>query len=750
MCLPPILTLQTNFLSIAKYFLFIYTANLMVPISLKLSNFTSYGENVPELDFTKFHLAAISGQNGAGKSSLLDAITWCVWGWSRAGDNADQLVRLGASDMQVEFSFDLDGHKFTVKRNRTTKHGGTSALEFWSGSHNLTEGTIKVTQQKIIDTLHLSFETFTNSSFLRQGHADEFTTKGPTDRKRILADILGLAHYDILEEKAREKVKEAENKLKLLEYQLLEIDAELSQKEKSQEKKIAAEKKISEVEINISILEKELKNLTDQKATLNAAKEQQYKLKQTLSDLQKERDKILAQGKSRAEKIKQLHEQLKELPIIDEKIRKLKALEKEKDEYTIIRQKKSDLENEFNRIKYSLDLKNKDKQTLEKKISEAKSQVEDLSKESAKCPTCGQEIGKDSKHRVLDEVELKIRDLESEKVKIETADEELNIKNLESEIALIKTDDHKYQEILQKLTELPNLQERREKSIAAEATLESENKVRLELLSLFNNKKSQVENLEEEVKKLPSVDEDLANIQTVISQKDSELGSSRTEEKEYQNQLGQAKELISRVEQMEKLSKQKLEEKSILQKEKEAFEELSLAFGKKGIQAMIIETAIPEIEDEANRLLGKLTEGRMKVAFVTQKETKTKVETSEGKMHTTVETLDIVISDEMGERPYELYSGGETFRVNFAIRIALSKLLTRRAGAKLQFLIIDEGFGTQDTEGRSRVVEVLDTIKNDFEKILIITHLEELKEEFPTRIEVSKNSGGSTFQVIES
>jgi len=254
--------------------------------------------------------------------------------------------------------------------------------------------------------------------------------------------------------------------------------------------------------------------------------------------------------------------------------------------------------------------------------------------------------------------------------------------------------------------------------------------------------------LEEEVKKLPSVDEDLANIQTVISQKDSELGSSRTEEKEYQNQLGQAKELISRVEQMEKLSKQKLEEKSILQKEKEAFEELSLAFGKKGIQAMIIETAIPEIEDEANRLLGKLTEGRMKVAFVTQKETKTKVETSEGKMHTTVETLDIVISDEMGERPYELYSGGETFRVNFAIRIALSKLLTRRAGAKLQFLIIDEGFGTQDTEGRSRVVEVLDTIKNDFEKIVVITHLEELKEEFPTRIEVSKNNIGSIFEVI--
>ena len=93
-------------------------------------------------------------------------------------------------------------------------------------------------------------------------------------------------------------------------------------------------------------------------------------------------------------------------------------------------------------------------------------------------------------------------------------------------------------------------------------------------------------------------------------------------------------------------------------------------------------------------------------------------------------------------------SGGEQFRVNVAIRLALSKLLTRRAGAKLQFLVIDEGFGTQDTEGRTKVVEVLDTIKNDFEKILVITHLEELKEEFPTRIEVSKNATGSTFEVI--
>src|SRR3989344_3161368 len=147
----------------------------MIPTSLKLSNFTSYGENPPELDFTRFKLAAISGLNGAGKSSLLDAITWCLWGTSRAGDSSDELIHSGCEKMQVEFSFELDGNLFTVKRQRIKKGGGSTNLELWSNNHNLTEGTIKATQQKIIDTLHLNFETFTNSAYLRQGHADEFT-----------------------------------------------------------------------------------------------------------------------------------------------------------------------------------------------------------------------------------------------------------------------------------------------------------------------------------------------------------------------------------------------------------------------------------------------------------------------------------------------------------------------------------------------------------------------------------------------
>ena len=112
-----------------------------------------------------------------------------------------------------------------------------------------------------------------------------------------------------------------------------------------------------------------------------------------------------------------------------------------------------------------------------------------------------------------------------------------------------------------------------------------------------------------------------------------------------------------------------------------------------------------------------------------------------------LETLDINISDELGTRSYEMFSGGEAFRINFAIRIALSKLLARRAGAPLRTLIIDEGFGTQDSHGIEKIKEAINFIQDDLDKILVITHIEELRDAFPTRIDVIKTSEGSTLEV---
>ncbi|MCB8976329.1 MAG: SMC family ATPase [Ardenticatenaceae bacterium] len=167
---------------------------------------------------------------------------------------------------------------------------------------------------------------------------------------------------------------------------------------------------------------------------------------------------------------------------------------------------------------------------------------------------------------------------------------------------------------------------------------------------------------------------------------------------------------------------------------------LEKACGKSGVQALLIEQALPEIEERANELLDRLTGGEMRVSFPTQRRLKSR----EG----LAETLDIQIMDSAGERPYDNYSGGEQFRVNFAIRLALSQLLAKRAGARLQTLVIDEGFGSQDPNGRQRLIEAINIIQGDFRRILVITHIDELRDAFPSRIEVRKTPTGSQIDLI--
>ena len=172
------------------------------------------------------------------------------------------------------------------------------------------------------------------------------------------------------------------------------------------------------------------------------------------------------------------------------------------------------------------------------------------------------------------------------------------------------------------------------------------------------------------------------------------------------------------------------------QAEQGIYSELFGAFGRSGVPAMLIDAAVPHLENEANHLLGRMTDNRMAIRLETQRDNRS---------GNTTETLDILISDELGSRNYELFSGGEAFRINLALRIALSKVLSQRLGTPLPTLFIDEGFGTQDAAGRERIVDAIASIQDEFEKIIVITHLDDLKDLFPARIEVLKTETGSQF-----
>ncbi len=169
-------------------------------------------------------------------------------------------------------------------------------------------------------------------------------------------------------------------------------------------------------------------------------------------------------------------------------------------------------------------------------------------------------------------------------------------------------------------------------------------------------------------------------------------------------------------------------------------QELTVAFGRNGIPALIIENTLPELEAEANRILSRLTANQLHLRFVTQRTGR--------RSSKLIDTLDILIADPQGTRPYETYSGGEAFRINFAIRLALSQLLAQRSGAHLQTLLIDEGFGSQDQTGRQHLVAAINAVAADFARILIITHIPALRDAFPHRIEVSRSpTGSSSLQV---
>jgi exonuclease SbcC len=221
-----------------------------------------------------------------------------------------------------------------------------------------------------------------------------------------------------------------------------------------------------------------------------------------------------------------------------------------------------------------------------------------------------------------------------------------------------------------------------------------------------------------------------------------ELYKIKEQENRLHMEVGAARQKVSVLGDLKTRRKTLEVAKENLSQQVGQYKQLERAFGKDGVPALLIEQALPQIETRANEILDRLSRGTMSVRFITQAEYKDK------RRDDLRETLGIQIRDNAGIRDYEMFSGGEAFRVNFAIRLALSEVLAQRAGARLQTLVIDEGFGSQDAQGRQRLVEAINMVREDFAKILVITHIDELKDAFPVRIEVEKTPRGSEVSVI--
>ena len=208
----------------------------MIPVKLRLRNFMCYRDGVPELRLEGLHVACLCGPNGAGKSALLDSMTWALWGKARAKSD-DDLITIGRDEMEVELEFLAQGASYRVVRKRSRGAGrrpGKTLLEFHvssgGGFEPMTLGTQRETQRRIIETLRMDYDTFINSAFLVQGRADEFTLKTADKRKEVLAEILDLAYYDAIAERARDEGRHKQAEVQALRAMIGDDDLELAKR----------------------------------------------------------------------------------------------------------------------------------------------------------------------------------------------------------------------------------------------------------------------------------------------------------------------------------------------------------------------------------------------------------------------------------------------------------------------------------------------------------------------------------------
>ena len=257
----------------------------------------------------------------------------------------------------------------------------------------------------------------------------------------------------------------------------------------------------------------------------------------------------------------------------------------------------------------------------------------------------------------------------------------------------------------------------------------------------IEKEREELDEISKTLAKSLEVFDDLAKHEPDHQKAEKELLTLKERENILQRQFGAAQQKVNVLEtQKERLAG--LDKKLSSFREKvRLHKQLEEAFGKNGVPALLIEQALPQIEIKANEILGRLSDGAMSVRFITQREYK------DSKRADLKETLDIQIADRAGVRDYEMFSGGESFRINFAIRLALSHVLAQRAGARLQTLVIDEGFGSQDEIGRQRLTEAITLVKDDYKLVLVITHIDALKDIFSTQLQVEKTPDGSVISI---
>lgn len=687
----------------------------MIPRKLIMKNFLSHTDS--SINFDKFKTALILGSynnntdesNGAGKSAILEAIRWALFDKARH-KKKDDIVKRDATSCMVQFEFEIDKTLYRITRKRNKVVGETDvSLEQWDGNKfgPIDCDTNTATDDKIVDIISFNHEVFTNSVYFRQGDISAFTKSTPSKRKDILKALLKLDKWDEYQKQAKKyasdlslKIEERKNNvvdIKTLEYDIVECDKFIANVQSQIELNNA-----NYVSINQELMGKkyELQSIPkDVDAHLIDLQREFKKVQHRLSEIKNAK-------KVNDDKINKISDELKDL---EHKSKMLKDFLKDNKDVDL-NTARNGLTKGYARVKF------------------LKEQITQLQKEldSNACSHCLRPISAKEFKRIKDLRDQKLRLLKRdyEDISQKIKNSEIKFKELENKVAKCAEAEIKKNKIEAKLIALNG--ELQSLALNNQSLSMEESNI------LAQNTEQQINDIKDKFSKQKI--EALQNQISIIELQASDLKNIIDNlNVDYGSKINVRDELLKKKDDQTKLQK----ELSSLNDDFRVYDKLRHLFGKDGVQSVIIENVVDELENYTNATLSKICNEPTSIDIQMQRQ-------SESGSWT--ETFDIEVNLGNRQDDFEALSGGEQFRISLALRLALSKILSKRMGGEVKFLLLDEVSSSLDEKGLIMFANIVKQLGNEM-KVLIITHDNSLKDYFDDVIMVEKDSSGSRANI---
>ena len=672
------------------------------PIKFKFSNMFSYGES-NKIDFQKIGgLMGLFAPNAAGKSSLFDAISFCLYDKCSRAYKAQNIMNNRKSDFECELHFQVDGIDFFIKRTAKTINKGKNVkvdVQFWKeegGVITSLNGTERRDTNIVIEQYVGKYEDFVLTALSLQGNNSIFIDKSQSERKDLLAQFMGLNVFDKLYETATEDIKEVAVLIK--NFKKTDFTSELAEKGLERQTKKSElrgfEKTLESRTIDVTDLSDRILGLTKELVPVDGNLDLEI-LEKKKNDIGRDILHTLSEEKLKKEKLDGYTQSISEISksIEETKYINEQPIEEAKKEWDI-------LKGEINNTERYIALVEQSLESNKEKLSHLAEHEYDPN-----CNFCMNNVFVKDAKETEKKVEEQIADLEEMHGKLNS------LINQASRLA----------DVDEQWDELVDLKSKYQKAIVIKEKTIAELNGFITQQQLYDN---QLEQVKVDIQKYHDNEDTIKRnkqIESVINGLNKTKSEIESEIKSINKDIASLNGSISSLESFIEGIKQKMSDVKDLEEKNRLYTYYLDAVKRDGIPYELISKAMPVIENEINNILGQVVDFSI-VMDIDGKNINAK----------------IVYEDQ--EWPLEMCSGMEKFVSGLAIRVALINICNL---PRPNFLVIDEGFGTLDANNLSSLFMMMQYLKTQFDFIWMISHLEQMRDIVDGLIEIKKVDGFS-------